>query len=603
MATLPVMFNQALSSFQAGQLEVATREIERALSSDPQNPDVLHLAALIAKSKYNYAKSEEYFRGSLECSAKQPVVLSNLANLLKTMGRFAEANKAYLAAIEILPSFRDAWLNRGLLAKEMLDWDEAKTCMTQALKIKQEPGTFSSLLQLYLETKDVESLVSQSKAFQREYPTLTDGYIYQAKGLVLKTDASGARTVLDEALSLVDDKARIEYELGLHHYDRDNFDVAENYLKQAIDRSPEFMDAHRSLNQLYFQIGNDNFLDSYSKALVKLPSSELLLHNLAANQASSGETDQAIDTLKHAINLIGKTAFLNHGLGALLVRKGELDKALPLFDFAIERDPANVRFILDRISLDIKMGVQDKSQVLINRALALQPYNQETWAYQGLVWRLKGDSKYDWLYDFDVFLRSYTLPVPQGFSSLSRFMEELSHYLSSLHVLTKQPLDQSVVQGTQTMGVLLEDPNPLVQAFKGSLMECVDGYLEELPNNGEHPFLSRLADGYAFSGSWSVKLKKSGHHSNHVHPFGWLSCCSYISIPDMSQSHAGWIKFGETSLNLGSRESVAKAIQPTAGKCVFFPSYFWHGTYPLESEDYRMTIPCDIDPIRSMGSR
>jgi len=71
----------------------------------------------------------------------------------------------------------------------------------------------------------------------------------------------------------------------------------------------------------------------------------------------------------------------------------------------------------------------------------------------------------------------------------------------------------------------------------------------------------------------------------------------------MSQNQAGWIKFGETSLNLGSGESVAKAIQPEAGKCVFFPSYFWHGTYPLESEEYRMTIPCDIDPIRSMGSR
>ena len=56
MASLQEMFNQALSSFQAGQLEVATGEIERALSSDPQNPDVLHLAALIAKSKYHYAK-------------------------------------------------------------------------------------------------------------------------------------------------------------------------------------------------------------------------------------------------------------------------------------------------------------------------------------------------------------------------------------------------------------------------------------------------------------------------------------------------------------------------------------------------------------------
>ncbi|MBT4213737.1 MAG: hypothetical protein HOE23_06370, partial [Porticoccaceae bacterium] len=118
----------------------------------------------------------------------------------------------------------------------------------------------------------------------------------------------------------------------------------------------------------------------------------------------------------------------------------------------------------------------------------------------------------------------------------------------------------------------------------------------------EHPFLSRMADGYDFSGSWSVRLKNSGHHSNHVHPFGWLSCCSYISAPDLSKSRAGWIKFGETALDLGLNELVAEAIQPEIGKCVFFPSYFWHGTYPLESDDYRVTIPCDIDPVRLLSS-
>ena len=603
MDTSQVNFNHALAAFNNGQFEVATREIDRALTSDPQHPDVLHLAALIKKATFSYVHSEGYFRDSLTISPQQPVVLSNLANLLKVMGRFADANKAYLDAIDMMPDFGEAWLNRGLLAKEMLDWDVAKTCIAQAFKIKREPSIFSRLLELYLETKDIESLVSQSVAFQAEYPTLSDGYIFQAKGLVLKADTFGARAVLVAALSLVDDKARIEYELGLQHYVLEDFAIAEKHLRQAIDISPEFMDAHRSLNELYFQTGNENFLESYSNALVKLPSSELLLHNLAANQASGGYTDQAIDTLKYAIHLIGDTGFLSHGLGALLVRLGELDKARPLFELAMERDPANVRFILDRVSLDVKMDRQDTSQEFINRALSLQPYNQETWAYQGLVWRLNGDSKYDWLYDYDTFVRSYTLPVPQGFSSLSAFMEELSQYLSTLHVFTKQPLDQSVVQGTQTMGVLLEDPNMLVQAFKCSLMECIDAYLQALPNDASHPFLCRVGDGYDFSGSWSVKLKKSGHHSNHVHPFGWLSCCSYISIPDMSQSQAGWIKFGETSLNLGSREFIAKTVRPESGKCIFFPSYFWHGTLPLESDHSRIAIPCDIDPVLYLGSQ
>ena len=39
-----------------------------------------------------------------------------------------------------------------------------------------------------------------------------------------------------------------------------------------------------------------------------------------------------------------------------------------------------------------------------------------------------------------------------------------------------------------------------------------------------------------------------------------------------------------------------RAIEPKPGHLVFFPSYFWHGTYPFESEEPRMTVPCDIDP-------
>ena len=257
-------------------------------------------------------------------------------------------------------------------------------------------------------------------------------------------------------------------------------------------------------------------------------------------------------------------------------------------------NPKNLRFILDRVSLAIKMGDENTCQGLIDRALAIQPYNQETWAYQGVIWRLQRDERYSWLYDYDVFLKSYDLPVPQGFNSISDFMRELNEYLETLHISTKQPLDQSVIHGTQTMGVLLDDPHPLVTSFKSSLMECVDKYLATLPKDSTHPFLARVADSYAFSGSWSVQLKESGHHSNHVHPLGWLSCCSYVSVADLSSGKDGWIKFGETSLNLGENEMVSRDIQPIIGRCVFFPSYFWHGTYPIPCDQLRVTIPLSL---------
>ena len=598
MSLIPELFNKALSSFQNGQFDVATTEITKLLDSAPKNADVLHLAALNEKAKLNYKDSEKYFRDSLKCSANQPVVLSNLANLLKTMSKFAEADKFYLEAIAILPSLREAWLNRGLLAKEMLDWKQAKICLLEALRLQPEPSVSALILQLYLDTNDLETLNRESSIFQKNYPNLIEGYVYQSRGLAKQGDATAARIVLMDGLSKVEQKQRIEHELGLYYYELGKLTEAARYFSMALETAPYFIDAHRSLNELYFQTGDNKFLESYFDAEKRIPPSEILLHNLAAAQSSSGAIDDGIDTLKNAISKIGETAFLAHGLGALLARKDELEQALPLFERALEMNPKNLRFILDRVSLAIKMGDENTCQGLIDRALAIQPYNQETWAYQGVIWRLQRDERYSWLYDYDVFLKSYDLPVPQGFNSISDFMRELNEYLETLHVSTKQPLDQSVVHGTQTMGVLLDDPHPLVTSFKSSLMECVDKYLATLPKDSTHPFLARVADSYAFSGSWSVQLKESGHHSNHVHPLGWLSCCSYVSVADLSSGKDGWIKFGETSLNLGKNEMVSRDIQPIIGRCVFFPSYFWHGTYPIPCDQLRVTIPCDIDPVR-----
>lgn len=602
MSSLQERFNSVLALFQSGEHSAVTLEINNLLATSPENPDVLHLAALNEKAKWNYPEAERLFRASLRCSPKQPIVLSNLANLLRAMGEFQGADELYIAAIDAMPSHRDAWLNRGLLAKDLRDWEQAKICMSEVLRLKRDPKIFVILLEIYLVTNELQRLNTESIIFQDKYPSLVEGYIYQARGLTKQGDLLTARKILMQSLLKVEDKARIELELGLHYYESDDLIAAESFLQSSVDSAPEYIDAHRSLNELYFQSGNDKFLNSYNDAIAKNPSSELLCHNLAATQASSGNIDHGIETLKSAIERLGRSAFLDHGLGALLVRKGLLEEALPLIDRALDASPANLRFILDRVSLAIKMGEQHLCQSLIDRALTIQPYNQETWAYQGTIWRLENNDRYHWLYNYDALLKSYSLPVPNGYSNVQDFMRELDQYLSKLHISTRQPLDQSVVKGTQTMGVLLEDPHPLVVAFKSSLMECADDYINSLDNDSTHPLISRLADSYDFSGSWSVRLERTGHHSNHVHPNGWLSCCSYISVPDLSRSDAGWIKFGETSLNSGEEDVVERSIMPEVGKCIFFPSYFWHGTYPLDSDTARTTIPCDIDPVKYLYS-
>ena len=128
----------------------------------------------------------------------------------------------------------------------------------------------------------------------------------------------------------------------------------------------------------------------------------------------------------------------------------------------------------------------------------------------------------------------------------------------------------------------------------------MEEYLQLIPDDIKHPLSIQKGNSFKLNGSWSVQLDRNGFHSNHIHPDGWISGPSYIAIDENintnDPSKSGWLKLGETSLGL-EKEEIAKEVCPEAGTIILFPSYMWHGTYPLARPSKRLTVPCDIKPI------
>ena len=106
---------QASAAFSQGNLSVAEGICRAELDKNADNPDVLHLMALISKERGLYLRAIEFFDLSLKSSSRQPVVWSNKGNLLRFLGRIEEADGCYEKAVKLMPSFRDAWHNRGAL--------------------------------------------------------------------------------------------------------------------------------------------------------------------------------------------------------------------------------------------------------------------------------------------------------------------------------------------------------------------------------------------------------------------------------------------------------------------------------------------------------
>jgi hypothetical protein len=164
----------------------------------------------------------------------------------------------------------------------------------------------------------------------------------------------------------------------------------------------------------------------------------------------------------------------------------------------------------------------------------------------------------------------------------------------------REPLRQSLRNGTQTSGNLLGRNIDVLNQTRAAIITALATYLDALPKNDRHPFLARRSEAIRFAGSWSVLLKDGGKHVNHFHQEGWISSAYYISLPTKSASDptAGCLQFGQPSDEYGVTLAPRKVIEPVAGELVLFPSYIWHGTAPFHGRDSRLTIAFDAVPGR-----
>jgi tetratricopeptide (TPR) repeat protein len=177
-----------------------------------------------------------------------------------------------------MPSFFDAWLNRANLCLETNDYETAENCLLEALKLKADASVALKLMNLYMMTSQYRKLLIESQSFIKRYSSNTQGYINHSRALASLESTEVALKFLEQAKELVDESAEIEHEIGLINYELGKFDRAKNNLNKAVSQAPEFINAHRTLNELYFQSNDGEFLSSYKHAIQRKPASELLFH-------------------------------------------------------------------------------------------------------------------------------------------------------------------------------------------------------------------------------------------------------------------------------------------------------------------------------------
>ena len=237
-----------------------------------------------------------------------------------------------------------------------------------------------------------------------------------------------------------------------------------------------------------------------------------------------------------------------------------------------------------------------QAAALVRLVLDREPGNQ--WALALIPYAVKETESQDafrqaWACKQN-YIFQYTIEPPKTSHSLKSYLADLTQYLRKCHQAESAPLEQTLVNGTQTRGNLIFDSNPLIEHLKSQFERAAQQALKH------YELLPSWYDGFNQPGvisaesAWSVDLKSGGYHSNHIHPMGWLSSVCYISLPAFTDDcNDGYLNFGIPNFTVTDNDPFIR-VKPEAGKLVLFPSFFWHGTQPFSDTEKRLTVACDF---------
>jgi len=402
-----------------------------------------------------------------------------------------------------------------------------------------------------------------------------------------------AEAVAREALALGGDAPETWLVLARALQGQNRFDEAEAAYEAALQRRPAYADALRDLTQLIWMRTEDAdaACAPLDAAVAAAPDATVLRQIKARLLEFAGRPDDAYAALiAGPLDAVGELAAAQALLRADPVRAlDHANRAAALAGRQVLPIQAT------QAEACLALGDPHAALAHVEAMRRAAPDNQHVLALLATAWRMDGDPRYDALYDYAAFVRPYRLDTPSGWASLEAYLVDLAQALHGLHQLKTHPVGQSLRGGSQTTAKLSESDDPVIAAFFQAIDGPIRRHMEAL-GTGDDPLRSRNTGRYHVQGSWSVRLRPNGFHTDHIHSEGWLSSACHIELPPAVEAggREGWLRFGAAPglPNLPAQHHV----QPSPGTLVLFPSYMWHGTTPFGGEASRLTLAFDVVP-------
>lgn len=588
---------------RAGRFREAHDRLEAVVAAHPAYPEALRLLAGTKLALGDSATAEALLRRALDTDPRWTPTLVTLSELLLQSGRGGEAESLLKRVAGGSTPYPRAAL---LLARYYNDLGRPAEALAVAAPLCLSGKADAELTAQHVGALAALGRHTEAVAAYRSIVTAAPHNGAAAHGLAIALNAANqhaeAERVASDALARGPKTAALYATYADSLIARVNPAGAEAALQEALKLEPRLSDAQTKLAKLIWARTGD-----VGQATAALDRATQSFANDDALWAAKAALLQGAGDAQGAYRCLSGRAASPQAPPMLLVRAGlaalEFDAAtaLKLAERALRVVPENAaaRSLLTAALL----GVGDARAALAHceALLARAPDDQYYIALQTTAWRLLGDDRYAQLCDYPNLVLQIPLEAPSAWPDLTSFLADAETSLNRLHdPHGHAQLFQSLRHGTETTQDLTRTTDPTLRALFGAFSKPIGQYLDQV-GQGADPLRRRNRGRWQFNGSWSVRLHTSGHHTQHVHPRGWISSACYIALPDCmkdDRTDQGILSFGHPGIATNPALPAQFSVRPKAGMLALFPSYFWHGTLPFSSAQARLTVAFDVVPGR-----
>jgi len=600
---MDTVLQQAANLLRAGRLDEGVALCRQLLRRHPGNAAALHLIALAERDRGDLSAAESAFRASLAAAPDGPGTLVDFGNLLRRIGKPAEAEKSLRRALEVAPRFPAAWHGLGLLLQATGRHADAEACARRLLELSPDSASAAELLAAALQAQQrLDEAIAACEEGLRRLPSAAR--LRYALAQLQREDCRFGEAIASYGKALGDGLSPVELfqncadaciESGL-------VDRALQTYEQGIRRHPGSALLHGLRARCLWESDRpEDPVQALWAAARGATGNTALWEKLAEVLHSLGRADELHRALTEARE---SACAQSPGLGQLeavtLARAGQITEATALFERLLQAHPLHDGLRLAFAEHALGSSEPSRCAALCEEVLGRNPLSQFALALLGTAWGLLEDPREHWLLDYDTMVVSCPILVPPGYPDLPAFLQAVAQALEGLHRMRSHPIDQTLRGGTQTNGFLFRLKNPVLRDLQSSILATLARATAGFRHVPGHPFRGRFRQGVAFrlTGAWSVRLRDSGFHTNHIHPQGWMSSALYIALPAeiTGEGPEGCLQFGVPPAETGLQLQPRRIVTPQEGVLTLFPSYMWHGTVPFRSAEPRLTVSVDAVP-------